>query len=266
MNVFWHELRMRRTNTIIWTVTMLIFMVVCMAKYETITAQGGAAITTMFKAFPASVQAIFGMSGLDLTTVAGYFGVCFLFMAVILAVHAGLTGAGVIAQEEADKTAEFLYVKPRGRRAIITAKLLAGIVMLIIVWMASVVGSIIGIEKFAHFGDFMTNFWWLMAAAALIQIAFFAFGAMAVTLTKRAGGYGTLVSIAIFGSYFLYVFAKLSSSFQGLHYLSIFSWFDALDILNRSGLSLHYVIATIALSIVMLAVVYLRYPQRDLTT
>jgi ABC-2 type transport system permease protein len=265
MNVFLRELKAHYKGTIIWSLSMLALTIISMAKYETITAQGGAAIQAMLASFPSTVQAVFGMSGLDLTTVGGYFGVCFLLIALTLAVHAGLLGASLIAQEEIDKTAEFLYIKPRSRSRILHEKLLAGIVMLVVVWGAATIGSVVGIQQFAHFGNFTADFWRMMAAAALIQVLFFALGACAATLTRRPRGYGKLISFAIFGSYFLYVFAKISSSFSGAHYLSVFSWFDAVDILDAHALKLHYVIACIALSVVAIVIVYLRYPRRDLT-
>lgn len=237
-----------------------------MAKYETITAQGGAAIQSMLASFPSTVQAVFGMSGLDLTTVGGYFGVCFLLIALTLCVHAGLLGASLIAQEEIDKTAEFLYVKPRSRRSILTAKLLAGVVILICVWAGATVGSIAGIQQFAHFGDFTPDFWLMMSAAALMQFFFFTIGACIATLVRNARGYGKYISIAIFGSYVMYVLAKLSATLVGVHYASVFSWFDAIDILATHTLKVHYLFICTLISIVALGIVYVRYPKRDITT
>ena len=266
MNIFRRELRARYRSIIAWSLSLFVLCIVSMAKYETITAQGGAAIQSMLAAFPSTVQAIFGMNGLDLTTVGGYFGVCFLLIALTLSVHAGLLGASVIAQEEIDKTAEFLYVKPRSRRNILTAKLLAGIIILVCVWGAATIGSIVGIQQFAHFGDFTADFWRMMGAAAHLQFFFFALGACIATLVQKVRGYGRFISIAIFGSYVLYVLAKLSSTFDIVHYLSVFSWFDAVDILNTHALKLHYTLICILVSLIAITIVYVRYPQRDLTT
>lgn len=264
MNVLWHELRARWKSTAIWIASLFLLMVVSMAKFEAITAQGGAAMKDMMKSFPSTIQAVFGMSGLDLTTVAGYFGVCFLIMAITLAVHAGLTGAGVLADEEVERTTEFLYTKPRGRVGIILAKLIAGWLLLAIVWVGAAAGSIVGIKKYAHFGDFTPDFWRLMVATAVIQLVFFAIGTISAAVSRNARAYGRIVSIAIFGSYLLYVFAKLSPHFNWLHYVSIFSWFDAADILSAHTIKVHYLIASSIIVIALTCLTFAYYRRRDL--
>lgn len=264
MNIWLHELRTRRLSLIIWSIVMVIFMLLCMAKYQTVTASGGEMIKTMFATFPKTIQAVFGMNGLDLTTVGGYFGVCFLFVVVILAIHAGLTGAGVLAEDERDHMAEFLYVKPRSRAAIITAKLLAGVTSLIIVWLATVIGSLIAITRFASMTNFTHDFWLLMAAAGIIQLVFFSFGAATAAFSRRQGSYGKAVAIAVFVSYFLYVIAKLSDRLSWTHYGSVFSYFDALDILAIHSLKVHYIVGCLTLSSLLIALTYIGYQRRDL--
>lgn len=264
MNIWLHELKTRRLSLVIWSIVMLVFMLLCMAKYQTVTASGGEMIKTMFATFPKTIQAVFGMNGLDLTAVSGYFGVCFLFVVVILAIHAGLTGAGVLAEDERDHLTEFLYVKPRSRAAIITAKLLAGVTGLIIVWLATVIGSLIAITKFASMTDFSHDFWVLMAASVIIQLVFFSFGAATAVFRRREGSYGKAVAIAVFVSYFLYVVAKLSDRLSWIHYGSIFSYFDALDILTTHSLKSHYVIGCLVLSGLLITLTYIGYGRRDL--
>lgn len=50
------------------------------------------------------------MNSLGLTTVGGYFGVCFLFVANILVVYSGLLGIVFLDDEERDHATEFLYI------------------------------------------------------------------------------------------------------------------------------------------------------------
>lgn len=264
MNVFVHELKLRRKSLVGWAAAMIIFMLMCMAKYHTITANGGATIQQMFKTFPRTIQAVFGINGLDLTTVAGYFGVCFLFVVVALAIQAGLTGAGIIVEEEQDKTTEFLYTKPRGRSSIVTAKLLAGLTMVIMVWGATVAGSVVAINKFAIMGDFSHDFWLLMAAAFMIQLVFFCVGVAAATLINRPNFQSNVVAIILFVNYLLYVAAKLSDKMSWLHYASVLSYFDAVDILHSHNLKPHYLIVCVVVCILMLALGYAGYRQRDL--
>ena len=47
-------------------------------------------------------------------------------------IHAAMLGATIIAKEERDKTSEFLFAKPVLRSTIITAKLLAAFVNIVV--------------------------------------------------------------------------------------------------------------------------------------
>ena len=242
---------------------MFIFAAMCMAKYQTISANGGAAVKEVFKTFPSTIQALFGMNGLDLTTLAGYFGVCFLFIVVILAVHAGLLGTDVLAGEEQDKTTEFLYVKPRSRPRIVVAKLFAGIFCMLIVWASTTLGFVVTIQKFASLKGFGHMFMWFMLGALIIAAVFYALGAFAAAM-PWVSARSRIVPIAIFTSYLLYVFAKISDKFGWLHYASIFSYFDAKDIVTTSSLKLHYVVICITISLVLLIGAVVLYRNRDL--
>lgn len=261
MNVFWHELRMRRKSTLVWSIAMVIFAVMCMAKFETITTSGGAAVKEILASFPSTIQALFGMNGLDLTTVAGYFGVCFIFVGVILAIHGGLLGASLLADEEQNHTTEFLYVKPRSRAAIVTSKLLAGLVCAVGVWAATTFGFALTIKKFAPHSGFAQDFILFILAALIIQLFFLALGSLAAAIGHSAS---RIVPIAVFASYLLYVFAKMSAMFTWLHYGSIFSYFDARDIITTHALKLHYVaLCLLAIAVWTLATLIL-YRRRDL--
>jgi ABC-2 type transport system permease protein len=131
MNVFWRELRTYRKSVLLWSAGIVLLLVASMAKFNTLTA-GGMDVNQLLDQFPATVQAVFGMNGLDITTIVGYFGVLYLYVAVMLAIQAGMMGADMIDKEEQDKTTEFLYVKPRSRARILTAKLCAALVVLVV--------------------------------------------------------------------------------------------------------------------------------------
>lgn len=75
---------------------------------------------------PNTIKTVFGMNGLDAVTLPGYFGICFLFMAIMLAVHAGLLGSNLLTIEPLTKTSEFSYTRPVSRRRILRSKLAVG--------------------------------------------------------------------------------------------------------------------------------------------
>ena len=74
---------------------------------------------------------------------SGFYGIMFLYMAVMAAVHAVILGAGVIAEEERDKTSEFLYAKPVSRSRALTGKLLAGLTNLVVLNLVTLASSFV---------------------------------------------------------------------------------------------------------------------------
>ena len=264
MNVFWHELKVRRRGMIIWSVSMMIFMVLCMVKYKSVAEAGGAAINELFSTMPTTLQAVLGMNGLDIATLSGYFGICFLFVAIILAVQSGLAGANVLAAEAQTKTIDFLFVKPRTRASIITAKLLVAVLVSVVVWVSVVVSSIVSIQQYASMDGFWQDFWVLMAGLAYIQLACFAVGFLSSAYVRSTDGFARAVIIFVMASYILYVLAKASPLFSWAEHISIFSYFDAATLLALHHLPYGYVGLVVGVSLGLIAMGYVVYQRRDL--
>lgn len=264
MSIFGRELSARRVGLIGWSAGIALFMWTSMIKYETIAVDPDAT-TALIAGMPDSIKTVFGMNGLDIATLPGYFGVCFLFVAIMLAVHAALLGSGLLTVEPLNKTTEFLYTKPVSRRRIVTQKLLSGLVQLVVIWTVTYAaswGSIVLYDTMDGFEGMLTVF---MIAAALLQLTCFCIGMAAAATVRSADRAGKLLSGFVFGSYVL----MLISQFEGWGWLeafSIFRYFDAVRILDTGTLHAPYVIVCLTVSAISLAVVYLYYPRRDLTS
>jgi len=263
MNIFRRELRSRRISLIAWSVGIFLLMWTSMVKFQTLTTDTSAT-DALLKQMPVSIKTIFGMNGLEVTTLAGYFGICFLFLAILLAVHAALLGSGLLTTEPLNKTTEFLYTKPVSRRRIITSKLLSGLVQLTVIWLVSYAVCWGSISIYSSMTGFETTLAVFMGAAAIMQITFFSLGMVVAALLRSASAAGKLLTGVVFASYALSLVSQLEG-YNWLHYASIFRYFDALDIINTNALKLHYVIICLVVSAIAIAVVYIRYPHRDLT-
>jgi ABC-2 type transport system permease protein len=262
MNVFFQELRLRRKSQIWWAIAIIIFMVLSVVKFDTL-AQDASMSEALLKQFPATVQAIFGMTGLSLTTLSGYFGVLFIYILVILSIHAGMLGAGLLADEERDRTTEFLLVKPRSRSAIITQKLLAGFLCLVVLWGVVVVTTLAATLSLSNTGEFMRDFWHFMIALGLTQVTVFFLGSFAAALTKNPKLPTRLVASIVFVSYLLFALVKLAPNLDVLKYLSLFCYFDAVKVINDGALQPLSIIVFSTLALVSLVGTYVFYRRRD---
>jgi ABC-2 type transport system permease protein len=114
-----------------------------MQKYDALVASGSDEFMKMMEALPKGLQAVFGLNTLDITSIIGYYGILYLYLILIVSIHAAMIGSNIINKEEKDKTAEFLMAKPVSRDYIVTYKLLASLVNIIILNLVSLISSLV---------------------------------------------------------------------------------------------------------------------------
>ena len=141
-NIFWHEFKMHLRSVVTWSLSVAALILVFTSIFSSF-AKDAALLNEMMAKFPEALLTAFGMNGVNLATILGYFGLIFLFVQICLAIQAANYGFGLVSIEEREWTADFLLVKPVGRRQILTSKLLAALSGLTItnavVWISSLV-------------------------------------------------------------------------------------------------------------------------------
>ncbi|NCU30743.1 hypothetical protein EOM57_02970 [Candidatus Saccharibacteria bacterium] len=262
MNLFTRELQSHRTSLIVWSLAIVAFMYMSMAKYS-VLADDAAASQELLKALPTTLQAVFGMTGLNLTTIEGYYGVCFIFIAVMLAIQAGMLGAEIVTKEETGKTAEFLYVRPISRAKTLTLKLLAGLFLISLVGIATYASTYFSIAAFNN-GIVPTEILTIFTQALiLIQLVFFGvgiFSAAALGFPKKATA---ITATIVFISYIAYILWGLSADFSWMQFLSPFAYFAAKDVISTNTLDVGWVVLCIVVFIGTISYSFLRYTRRD---
>lgn len=171
MNIVLRELRAHLKSIIIWCVSMVLLIYIGMIKYSGIE-QSGDAINDMIEGLPDSLLAAFGMNQFDLTQVGGYYGVFFLYFVLIGTIHAVMLGATIISKEERDHTADFIFVKPVKRIKIITAKMVAGLINMIILNFTTLISSIVFVNMYNKGASITSDIVKLMVALFILQLLF----------------------------------------------------------------------------------------------
>ena len=77
-NIFLHELKMYIKSAVTWSVSIAALIEVFGSLYSGF-AEDAELLSEMMDKFPPQLLAAFGMTGVDLSTVPGYFGLIFLF-------------------------------------------------------------------------------------------------------------------------------------------------------------------------------------------
>lgn len=263
MNIFRRELRAYWKNLFFWGLGMLALIWSSMVKYSTLKSTGQS-ISQLLLQFPKSIQAIFGLTGFDISTLKGYYGILFMYLVLMATIHAVMLGAGIIAKEERDKTSEFLFVRPISRFKVITAKLFAGLSSLIIFNLITLVSSILLVQIYGN-GQMITDtILLLMLAMFILQLLFFCLGTFMAAIVKRPKSAASAATSVLLFCFALTFIINLNSDYDNLKYLTPFKYFDARNILADGHLDPTFVVLSAALTLVMLFVTYRAYTSKDL--
>lgn len=264
MHIFFSELISNRKSLFLWSIGMATLLFASMFKFDALIANGDA-FQQVLNQFPSMIQALFGMNNLDVFTLRGYYGVLFLYVGLMAAIHAGLLGTELLTKEPNERTTEFLYVKPISRWRVITEKLLAGLLIIALFNLATGLCSIGSIMQFDGWENIKTEIGLFTLALLIIQLVFFSLGAAISGICQSPKLPAKLITSFIFLSYLVYVFAKIAPQLDWLKNFSPFLYFDAFDILNNMALNTTYVITCIAIILLATVTTYYTMRRRDLT-
>lgn len=263
MNIFLREMKAHRKSLIIWCVCMFVFVLAGMGKYEAYSAAGGLEMKKLLSSMPDMMKALLGFGNLDPTTPGGYFGMLYSYVLITTAIHAVILGSGIISKEERDKTSEFLMVKPVSRTTIITSKLLASMVNILFVNIATTVSSIM-LMGYYNKGESITGeIVILMIAMFIVEIIFLFIGTTVAAMSKNAKTASALATGIMLVTYILGKIVDMNSNVDFLKYLTPFNYFEAENVINK-GIDPVFTILSTVIVAAMIWVTYSFYTRKDL--
>jgi Putative exporter of polyketide antibiotics len=263
MNLFFRELKANRKALIIWSICMVLSVLSGMSKYTTYSS-GGAASAALTK-LPHTIRAVFGMGSFDVASMSGFYAFLFAYIELAVAVHAALLGSAIIAKEERDKTTEFLMVKPISRARVITAKLLAALVNLIILNLVTLLSSVFFVAAYNKGKDITGEIILFCITLLVVQLIFLSLGALLAAVLRHSKVSGTVAASTLFGAYIIAKVTDITTQLNALNILSPFKYFDAASIAGGGGISAVSLILTLLLVAVFVTFTYFFYRKRDLS-
>lgn len=264
MNILKRELKANRTALIIWSVCMFLLVVSGMGKY-TAYSSGGQAINEMLAKMPYSIKVLLGFNSFDMSTISGYFALFFLYIEIAAAIHAVLLGSGILSKEERDKTTEFLMAKPVSRTSIISCKLLAAFLNILVLNLVTLVSSVALVAAYNKRKDISGEIVLFMLSLFLVQLIFMTLGTALAAVLRNAKSAGGIATGILLGSFILSKITDLNQNLNFLNILSPFKYFSYNDLVKGRGLSGVIVALSLALIAALASVTYVFYKKRDLS-
>ena len=261
MTVFKHELRQGRSALIIWTAAISFMLGVCIVIYPEMSTQMGD-ISAMFADMGSFSQA-FGMDRINFGEFLGFFGVeCGNVLGLGGAFFAALLGISALAKEEKEHTAEFLLTHPVSRTRVITEKLSAVIVQIVIMNLAVIAVTALSVLIIGEEADIKT-FALLFLSFFLMQleVAAVTFG---ISAFLRRGSLGIGLGLAaVF--YFMNIVANLIDETKFLKYITPFGYTESADIIADGALNGGYLAVGMAIAALGIILAFWKYGRKDIS-
>ena len=240
MNMYLHELKALRKSTIIWTCSIIALALLYFSVYTGIV-KDAEAFKSLLGGYPASIRAMLGISLDSITTILGFYSMIFSFVAICGAVQAMNYGLSVLSKESRERTADFLLVKPVSRSAIVTAKLLAVLTMLILTNVFYYAGVSV-IANAVKTSDYDVKLFFMVSITLLfIQLIFFALGFVISVFFKKLKSVLPISLGFVFGLYILGS-VLVTEKNDVARFISPFQYFSISYILQNAGYEIPYVI------------------------
>ena len=260
MTLFLHEIKRNKLSLIIWSVALAWMLGICIIIYPEMQTQMGD-IGAMFSDMGAFSDA-FGMDMLNFGEFMGYFGVEIgNTLGLGGALLAGIVGVTALSKEERDGTAELLLTMPVSRTRIVAEKLLFSAFHILVVNLACVIVSVVGILAISVEADagkialiFLANF------IMQLEIMAITFGISAF-VKKGAMGIGIGIS---FGLYFLNILANLADEIEFVGKITPFGYANSGYIIEYGKIELLPLIIGIILAALGIAVAFEKYTKKDI--
>lgn len=263
MNIFVREIKANRKSLILWCIGVILMVVAGMGKYGVVSSSGEY-MNDIISSMPKSLQVMFGTASFDLSKASGFYGVIFSYLVLMATIHASMLGANIISKEERDKTAEFLMVKPISRNKVITSKLLAAFLNIVIFNIITLISSITIVKYYAKGEGIASDIVVLTIGMFILQLIFLTIGTGIAAISKSPKTATTASTGILLITFILSMIVDMNSNLDGLKYIIPFKYYEAKNLMFGGGFEPAFVILSVIIIAVLLCTTYVFYRKRDL--
>lgn len=260
MTIFKHELRRGQKSFWIWTVSIAFMVVICVFMFPEMKGEMDS-VSDMFSSM-GSFTAAFGMDRLNFGTLIGFYAIeCGNILGLGGAFYAALIAVTALAKEENERTAEFLLSHPVSRARVISEKLAAVTVQILLMNVlvyASTIASVAAVGEAIPWKEIT-----LLHTAYLVmqlELAGICFGISAF-LTRGSLGIGLGLAAVM---YFLNIIGNITDGAKFLKYITPFGYTEGADIIADGRLDTAMITLGIVYTVVGIGTAYYKYIRKDL--
>ena len=262
MNMFLHELKAYRKSTIIWTLSLVALIVLFLSMFPAFSSDA-AAFKKLLEGYPESVRKALGISIDSISSLLGFYSYVFGYVLLCESIQAMNIGVSIFSKEMREKTADFLLTKPVTRAQIVTAKLSAAIVSLLITNIiytaaASTVAFRVSKQSF----DF-TVFIMISLTAFFVGFMFLTLGMLVSVLAPKIKAVLSLSLSIVFAFFIISMFGSVLGD-TAIRYVTPFQYYDSAYIIKHSAYEVSFIIVEIVFILAAAITSYIIYLKKDI--
>lgn len=264
MLIFNREFRRNLKILIIWSVIISGLMILTLSAFPEVVKQQKA-IDQIIKGMPTALIKAFDMDVLNISDALGYYATKgYIMITLFGAIYAVMLGGNILSKEHSEKTIEFLLSKPVLRSNVITQKLLAVFVNVMLFNLIVAAANYIGFKSVDATIDFKV-FASLTAAPLMLHLLFAAISFFLSSSLKKSRNAMPISLGLVFVMYFLYIVAGIADKYAKIKYVSPFEYVNAADIIINKGLDTIYMSIMVGVIIISIFATYIVYRKKDIT-
>lgn len=261
MNVLKRELKVGRKAFILWSIGLFFVMFAGMAKYTGFN--GDTSVMALFDTMPKIVLAVFGMVGVDVTTLGGFYAMLIFYAIICAAIYGVQLGSNAVNREVIDKTYEFIFTKPRARSYLLNIKLLAAIIYITLFSILNYIFSIAALSTLEIENTIVTAVILYTIAMWLISVLFYMIAIFIGAIISKVEKAILYSNLLVVGAFVCSVAYDMFDNVRILRFFTPLKYFEVNEVLNNN-LNIIFVIICIVLSIVLYLFALRKFDKKDL--
>lgn len=263
MNILKQECRQEIKPFIFWTIGIGFLIFGGMVKFIGVSGTDTAAMAGFMSAFPKAVLALFGMAEADIETFGGFYAILQFFVMIAIGCYGVHLGTNAVLRESMDKTYEFLFTKPYSRVRILSLKLSAGFMYLLVLCILNAVFSYMAPALYGIENDISSSMLLFPLAVFLVSMLFFACSALISAWLSSPERAVQISNAVLLLAYALSVVFDMDERFEVLRPLTPFKYFRSSELL-KGNISYGYIAAVLILTAVCLTAALQIFRRKDL--
>lgn len=189
------------------------------------------------------------METIPINSPLGYYLGMYMWCSLVAFTHATVLGTTIIAKEERNRTAEFIFTKPYPRKTIIKGKIIAAVLNVAAMTLTATIANIGMLATQAKGESILGAIGITMLAMFLIQVLFLSAGMLLAARCKSNKRALSISVLFVLTSYVLMVIIEYVGTVDFLGFLSPFLYFPGAALVEK-GFNIFYILLTIIIAAV----------------